>query len=134
MEHVVTAGRGFTPTRVVLKTAREESKTVARRRTARLEHGADIAFALQIADGGANLMARFQKLKNAMGADEPRPARDQNRTHDDLAMCGANSNIACHPRPSERSEATGRGPRYLSIEDSPESLAKGFPPGSPSLA
>jgi hypothetical protein len=45
------------------------------------QHGAHIAFALEVAKRGARLMPSRQQLEQTMGADKSRAPGDQNARH-----------------------------------------------------
>ena len=81
MEDVVAAGDGFGPACVLFEVGGEEGELIAGRRAADFEHRADIGLALEVADGGADLMAGGQKLQDGMGADEAGAAGDEDCAH-----------------------------------------------------
>ncbi len=81
MQHVLAAGDGFRPARVVFEIGGDEGQAIARLGAAFLQHGAHVALALQAPHRGAHLMARGQELQDAMAADEARPAGHQNCAH-----------------------------------------------------
>ena len=81
MQHVVAAGNGLRPARVVFEIGGHERQAIAHLGAADLEHGAHLGLALQASHRGAHLMPRIQKLDNAMTADKSRSARHQNCAH-----------------------------------------------------
>ena len=83
MEDVIASGDGFAPARVIFKIGGEEGETVARAvlDAAFHQHLADLRFALEVADSGADLMAGGEEMDNTMAADESGSAGDQNGAH-----------------------------------------------------
>ena len=71
MEHSVATGRRFSPTRVGVQIGAEKLQALADLAGASVtQHGAHVAFALEVADRGARFVPRRQELDQTMGADE----------------------------------------------------------------
>ncbi len=78
VQHVLTAGDGFRPARVVFEIGGDEGQAMARVGAAFLQHGAHVGLALQAAYRGTHLMASGQELQDGMAANEARSAGNQN--------------------------------------------------------
>ena len=79
MQDVVAPGDGFGPAGIGVQVGADDRQTVTDITGATLaQHGANVAFACQVADGGAGLVPGRQQLDQAMGPDEAGAARDQN--------------------------------------------------------
>ena len=70
MQHIVAAGDGFRPARVVCEIGGYERQAIAGFSSAHFQHRAYVAFALQVSYRGADLMARGEELQNGMAADK----------------------------------------------------------------
>ncbi len=77
MQHVVATRGGFRPARIVFEIRGEKTQAASRVRAGAPKHGANVGFAFEIAHCGAHVMARVEKLKQAMARDEAGAARDQ---------------------------------------------------------
>ena len=82
MEDVIATLDRLGPARVLLEIGGEEGEHRSRvGRAALLQHGQHIVAALEVADGGADLMSRGQKLQQTVAADKAGPAGDQYPAH-----------------------------------------------------
>ncbi len=81
MEHVVAPGGGFGPTVIRHEIRSEEGEAGTGLGAARLEHLADFRLAGKVAHRGADLVALFQQLQDAVRADEAGAAGDEDCGH-----------------------------------------------------
>lgn len=84
VENVVASGDALRPAGIALKIGGEEGEAVGKVGgigSGLLEAGADFGLAAKIANGGADLMAGGEKLKDGVAADESGPAGDKNCAH-----------------------------------------------------
>ena len=86
VEHVVAAGDRLGPARIVFEIGGDEGQAIARLGASLLQHGAHVTGAIQVPHRGAHLVARLQELQDAVAADEPRAAGNQNGAHRRLIL------------------------------------------------
>ncbi len=96
MEDEVAARDRFGPAGVPLEVRGGEGEPFETGRPRAFELAADFVAARWIAQGRADLVARGQGLQDAVSADEPGPARDQNQTHIPSSLGGPDINGYYH--------------------------------------
>jgi hypothetical protein len=86
MQYEFAASGGLRPAGIAFEIGGGERQAIAWLGATLAQHCAHVAFALQVAHGRAHLMARGEKLQDAMAADKARPAGDQNHAHRNVLL------------------------------------------------